>query len=155
VWHIRAVSTCAEGSEKPGWFCIVIRGVARNLLYEGNKRGGMWTKVPPAGSRGIAPVVWGRSPRQNANFELRRGTCTHVPPWLRDWSWWNSQGLTWKINRWTREKAQKDCACSPMANSTSELVELSWSDFVLTLTASRYIETVWHCSCMYGAAELR
>jgi len=60
------------------------RGVARNFLQGGDKRGGLGDGSPPAGSRGRAPVgVWGQSPQKpetNANFQLRRGNMHPCPP---------------------------------------------------------------------------
>ena len=50
----------------------------------GDKRGGLGDGSPLAGSRGRAPVRSSpQKPETNANFQPRRGTCTHLPLAIR------------------------------------------------------------------------
>jgi len=106
------------------------RGVAKNLLWEGTKEGsGNGSQGPPAGVQGQSPGgVLERSPRSRGdtcwifdwtkyikfntakivlfwkNFQLRRGTCTHVPlgyATVFTWSLWIRLGpLGVSLNIW-------------------------------------------------------
>jgi len=77
VWEI-----CARFLHQSGDLgvrrCNGVQGRSQEFCY-GDKRGGLGDGVQgqsPDGSLGRSP----QKPETNTNFQLRRGTCTHAPP---------------------------------------------------------------------------